>query len=200
MKFLALIFSLMMVCVFEANAQMSNFNYGQTNLSGSGANVGNVVHNNSYISGRWYMPLYNGGTGSGSTATWVSNTLYFIPMTVDSPVTIGSLGIRTVTGQAGSGIFTAIYDVDPATCNPTNLIVSATGILPTVGTNADTAVSLTSLFTPVVGKHYVIAALVSSSALPPTILGYSQQEIFTQQTNKCGFTSPNITTGTSAIL
>lgn len=180
---------------YEVDAQSFN---SQPKIDG--LRVNNVVHSTKYISGRWYMSMYNGGTLNGTTATFTSNTTLFAPLMVDGPVAFDAIGLRTATGQANSGWYVGIYDVDPATCNPTNLLVSGTTMLSTATSTSDTIVSLTTLFRPVVGKMYAIGGIVSASTTPATVLAYGNAELVTQQANRCGHTSPNITTSSSPLL
>lgn len=99
-----------------------------------------------YVSGRWYLPLYSNGNGTGGPPG--ATTLRMLPFTIRSRVTISDLASHIPGGSAG-GLFQAgIYASDPATKKPIGDPVAKTASLSTT--------TATTVSGPIVGGNVTL--------------------------------------------
>lgn len=83
-----------------------------------------------YVASRWYSLINSNTTNAVVAAT---NTLYFFPFTIQSPVTIASMRMRVVTGGTTSAVKAGIWANSPISARPlgTPLYSDNTGVATT---------------------------------------------------------------------
>lgn len=124
-----------------------------------------------YVSGRWYSDTHNAATASGVVAT--AGRMWAHTFTVeDSPLPIDKLAIRVITGGTGSAVKLAIYNNNPATGQPNELIAQASTESATTAATTDVEMTLNSPVTLLPGIYW-LAQVHNWSTTAPIVVTYS---------------------------
>jgi hypothetical protein len=116
------------------------------------------------ISGNWILPPMNSNTGSNNGTT--ASTIFLIPFSLQTAITVTALGVWIAVLSAGGNIQLALYASNNATGRPTGNALMSTASITTAATGAVSGTVTPVALTP--GNIYWMAMNADNSTVAMT--------------------------------